>query len=394
MPSNLYKALELERTADATEIKKAYRRLSLIYHPDKAPADKKVEYEEKFKEINAANEILSDEKSRAYYDQTGEIPGQGGPAGPGGPGGPGGHGGMPFNFDMGDLFGMFGGRGGPGGPGGRRNGRRPGKAPARKTQIPMTLKDFYFGRTLNIHLERQRFCGGCKGEGATNVRSCGDCGGSGQKVQMIQMGPMIMQNVGPCMTCVGSGKTKGDACSSCSGSKFTKQDKGLELNITKGMKHGDTIVFSGESSNVEEFMEPGDVLVEVVAADEDHSWERQGDNLRIRVGLTLGEALCGKVVRLDGHPAHDSGLFVNIPAGVQNRQDIIVEGCGMPSMSRNSGGGINFGDVVLSVTVMPTKDERALLLEKRSVFEEVFGVKGATVSEGDMKVFEAKPLSY
>jgi DnaJ family protein A protein 2 len=388
MSRDLYSVLELEKGADASEIRKQYIKLSRQWHPDKVVPEKKDEATVKFQEISRAYEVLNDDQSKAFYDQTGQVPGENGGGPPPGHGGGmpfGMGGGMPFGFDMGDLFGMFGGGRGGGGP--QRGGRRPGKPPARKTQIAMTLKDFYFGRTLQIHLERQRFCGGCKGEGALNFKSCGDCGGSGTKTQIVQMGPMIMHNQGPCMTCRGSGKTKGDSCGQCSGSKFIKQDKNLELVIKKGMRPGDCITFNGESSHVEEFTEPGDVIVEVIAADEDSGWERAGDILRHRVGLTLGEALAGKVVRLDGHPAHDAGLFIQIPAGVQNRQEIVVEGLGMP---RGETGGM--GDAVLVLTVMPTREEKAVLEANTDALRTMFGASAGETGAG--LIWAAKPLVY
>jgi len=304
---------------------------------------------------------------------------------PGMPGMPG----MPFGmpFDMNDLFGMFHGGGKPGGGQGQKS-RQPGKAPSRKTQIPLTLKDFYHGRNLQINLERQRFCGNCKGDGYVTFKSCGDCNGSGVKTQILQMGPMIVNNTGPCASCRGSGKIKGDSCKPCNGTKFTKQDKVLELYVQKGMKSGDVIPFVGESSHVEEFTEAGDVIVELVTADEDHYWERFGDNLKIRCCLSLGEALCGKTVRLDGHPAYDSGLFVRIPAGVQNRQDICVEGCGMP---RTTGSG--FGDGIISLTVMASNEERTVLESQKETLRSLFSVSATPPEEASL-IWLAKPLSY
>lgn len=380
MSRDLYTVLELDRNADAAAIRSAYLKFSRIYHPDKAPEDKKDEYQEKFKAIARAYEVLKDDSKKAFYDQTGQVPGEQGTPEEVRAGGMGG--GIPFPFDMNSMFGMFGG----GGPS-RQRGRRPGKAPTRKTQIPLNLKDFYYGRTLQVNLERQRFCADCKGEGAVNVSSCDECRGSGVVNQVIQMGPMIMHNSGPCMKCKGSGKTAGDSCGACKGSKFSKQEKQLELKIKPGAKHGDTILFPGESSHMEDYTEPGDVLVELVAADEDHGWERHGDSLKHRVGLTLGEALCGKVVRLDGHPAHPNGVFIRIPQGMQNRQEIVVEGLGMP---RNLGGG--FGDGILMLTVLATKEERAVIESKRDTLKEIFNPD--TGVETDGLVWSAKPIVY
>jgi DnaJ-class molecular chaperone len=388
MTLDLYSILEVERGADASEIRRQYLKLSRQWHPDKSPPEKQEEATKKFQEISVANEILSDESKRSYYDQTGQIPGQDG-GGPGGPSGPGGMPfgmGMPFGFNMNDLFGMFGGSG----PGGRQpqRGRRSGKAPPRKTQIPLTLKDFYFGRTLHMNLERQRFCNDCKGEGATNMKSCAECRGSGSVTKIAQMGPMIMHQQGPCISCSGSGKTKGDSCKPCSGSKFIKQSKTLELQVKKGMKPGDVVSFVGESSHIEDFTDAGDVLVELIGADEDHGWERHGDILKHRIHLHLGEAICGKVVRLDGHPAHENGLYIQIPCGVQNRQEILVEGLGMP---RAIGDG--YGDAVLMLTVMASKEERDILENSKEMLQSLFkdSIDSATPSG---QVFEAKPLAY
>jgi DnaJ-class molecular chaperone len=406
MPAqDLYAVLECERGASVSELKRAYYAQSKIWHPDKAKTeDQKDEFTKKFQEISHAYEILSDDGKRAFYDQTGRVPGAAeedgvsGAAGGGGGGGPFGFGGMPFPFDIGSMFGMFGpGGGGGGGRGRGSHNRKPGKAPPRKTQIPLSLKDFYFGRTLQINLDRHRFCSDCKGEGAVNAKECSDCRGAGIKQQLIQMGPgMMMQSTGPCSTCRGSGKSVGDKCGGCDGKKFVKQGANLELKIPAGMRYGGQVVFAGESSNVEDWEEAGDVVVEVIAADEDHDWERNGDNLKMRIVLTLGEALCGTTVKLMGHPAHEKGLFIEIPAGVQNRQEIVVEGCGMP---RNGETG-KFGDVVLALSVTPSASEKKLVedMETRSKLRELFhvGVGAAATTEGDEKpsIFLAKPLSY
>jgi DnaJ family protein A protein 2 len=378
---SLYDVLEVPKTADNSEIRKQYLKMSRIYHPDKVSEEKREEATSKFKEISQAYEVLSDEQTRAYYDQTGHLPGEAGAPGPGG----GGPGGMPFHFNMGDLFGMF---GGMRPPGGSANGRRSGKAPARKTQIALTLKDFYFGKTIRVNLERQRFCPNCKGDGATNKRSCGDCGGQGVKTNLVQMGPMIMQNTGPCIACHGSGKTSGDSCGGCSGSKFIRQEKTLELVIQKGMRVGDVITFPGESSHSEGYQEPGDVIVELAAADEEHSWERTGDLLKHRISLTLAEALCGTRIMLEGHPAFDKGVGIEIPAGVQNRQDIIVEGLGMPRL-----GGGGFGDAVLMLNVIPTQQERDVLEQKKYILEDVFQFKKPDVPS-DIPTKTAKGIQY
>jgi DnaJ family protein A protein 2 len=366
---DLYSVLGVARKADGSEIRKQYLKLSRQYHPDKASLEDKEASEAKFKEISAAYEILSDEKSRSFYDQTGQIPGEAGPP----PGAGGGMGvGMPFPFDMNNLFGMFG--GGRGG-GGRSGGRRSGKAPARKTQLPLTLHDFYYGRTLKVQLERQRFCGECSGEGAKDKVSCGDCQGSGTKVQMIQIGPMIMQNHGPCPSCMGTGKTQGTKCEGCSGTKFKREEKALELTVKPGMKVGDSIRFEGESSHSEDWTEPGDVVVELTEADEDHGWSRPApDILEHSVTLSIGEALCGTTKILQGHPAHPNGVAVEIRADF-NQKTVFVPGLGMPNPSRNG-----CGPAMIRINVLQTNADKAVMEGNKTLLADLFGVKVVEVS--------------
>ncbi len=379
--ASLYSTLELQKGATNVEIRKQYLNLSRVYHPDKAPPEKKEEYEHKFKEISRAYEILSDEEKRAFYDQTGQVPGEGGvPEGGGGgmpfPFGMGAMGGGgPMHFDMGDLFGMFG-RGGVK----QRGGRQPGKAPPRKTQIPMTLKDFYFGRTLEMRLSCQRFCGDCKGEGTINTKACGDCNGQGIRRQIVQMGPMVMENVGPCGSCRGSGKSRGDSCKGCIGSKFVKHDKVLNLVVTPGMKPGDIVTFPGESSNVEEFTEAGDVQVELVAADEEHLITREFNTLKDFIAISLSQSLCGTRVKLEGHPAHPNGLVVELSAGVQNKEVLVLAGQGMPTDASSQ----RFGDFQLTILVKPTSAELEILRSNTPYFKGLF--------IGSEETFEGLPV--
>jgi DnaJ family protein A protein 2 len=375
MPKDLYSILEVSRGADASEIKRSYYKLSRTYHPDKVADDEKSAAEAKFKEISAAYEILSDEQKRSYYDQTGQIPGEQGDGGgmPGGMPFPFGMGG-PMAFDMNDLFGMFGGRGGrPQRPG----MRHPGKAPARKTQIALTLKDFYYGRTLEMKFARSLFCPDCKGEGCRNTRACSDCNGQGVRRQIIQMGPMVMENVGACTTCHGSGKTKGDPCGTCSGSKFQKGEKVLQLVVKKGMKPGETIVFAGEASNVEEYAEAGDVVVELEAADEEHSIVRDGNALKDMVVLSLAQSLCGCSVRIQGHPAYPDGLVLDIPVGVQNKDVLVYPGKGMPH------GEGQFGDFLLTVQIRPSSAELQVLQNNMAYFKGLFPSTEEPLSVGN-----------
>jgi len=353
MPKDLYGVLELPRGADSSDIRKQYLKLSRQYHPDKAPADQKIVAEEKFKAISEAYEVLSDDDKKSFYDQTGQMPGEGG--------GGGGGGGVPFPFDMNQMFGMFGNGGGPRRPG----GRRAGKAHPRKSHISLTLKDFYYGRELQIKLERNRFCTDCRGEGCVNTVRCNECNGQGVKIQVVQMGPMIMHNTGPCGRCRGSGKTQGDSCKPCGGSKFIKQDKILQLSVKKGMKPGENIVFSGESSHVEDFQEAGDVVVELQAADEESSFVREGSLLKASATISLAESLCGSKIVFNDHPGYPDGIVLDVPVAIQNNNTLVFNGLGMPIND-------SFGELHVNIHIKPSKAEVDVLKNNLPYFQGLF----------------------
>jgi len=389
---NLYSILGVGKDAVESELKKAYHRLALQHHPDKGGDP------EKFKAIQEAHAVLSDPEKRRIYDMTGQVPGaveaeQGG-------------GGMPFPFpfpggfgfgdgpgfgagDINDLFGMFG-RGGPGrqsaaARGHNHSGRNPGKAPAKVSPVPLTLRDFYYGRTLEISFERNRFCGSCAGRGSKEYTSCGPCKGTGHVTKVMQMGPMIMQQDGPCPVCRGVGKTKGAPCDDCQGTAFKKDYKQIRLEVKAGTPVGTKITYSGESSHDEAFEEAGDVILELVEAEEDSLWVRKGDDMHTTISITMAQALCSTIEVIGGHPGFDGGLAVRVPAGVQNGSVVRVRGAGMSILGTNGGK----GDAFILVNVRTTAEERIQLAAHgvmlRSMFsqmeKEVEGVKEG-VEEG------------
>ena len=363
MSEDLYKYLGVERGADSGEIRKQYLKLSRTSHPDKGGDA------EEFKKISKAYEVLSDDRARNIYDQTGQIPGQDNGLPFGGMGMPPGMGGMPsgfpgFPFDIGSMFGMF----GEGGPRNHKPQRQRGKAPPKKTTISLSLHDFYHGKTIAIHLQQQRFCHDCQGKGSKVVSACDVCNGSGVIQQLRQMGPMIIQNTAPCDPCQGSGKKKGPACENCNGSKFVKRDKTLHVYIKKGSKPGDTITLEGESSHVENWTEPGDVVVSLESAEEDTSWKRDNDNLLQLISLNLRESLCGKNLNLSGHPGFPDGLVVDLPAGLQNGNSFTIHGRGMTTQTEQN------GNCVLHIRVDITDAEKAILLTKKEELQTLFAI--------------------
>jgi DnaJ family protein A protein 2 len=255
--TKLYETLEVDKDADAKEIKKAYRRLSRTHHPDKGGD------EHKFKEINAAYEILSDPDKRKQYDKYGlEGVDDGGAAAHGGE----------------DLFSMF------FGGSGRRGSAGPRKGPSVNHPLKVSLEDLYNGKTVKLAINRKVIVG--------DVSECTKCHGQGAIMEMRQIGPgMITQMQRTC-----------DACSGQGNKAETKTErKVLEVHIDKGSKHGQRITFRGEADEIPG-METGDINF-IVQEKEHELFKRKGADLLVTKDLSLKQALCGftwKIKQLDG----------------------------------------------------------------------------------------------
>ncbi|NBP65370.1 MAG: J domain-containing protein [Bacteroidetes bacterium] len=342
---DLYRVLGVDRSADISDIKSAYKQLAKEHHPDKGGD------QEKFKEIGQAYEILSDDGRRKMYDMTGSTSEQ--PNGMGRGGDP--FGGMPF--PMHEMFGgMFGGMfpGGPGGPGGSGR-RREGKSPGKTQELPLRIIDYYKGRNLSIKLGRHTFCNYCKGSGASSTETCGDCGGQGQIRQMVQMGPIQMLSHGPCHMCQGKGKKHTGKCDPCQGRGLIPEEKNLDIKIEAGMMSGNTIVFPGMCSDNPGFTEAGDVTIVLREADEEgdsRGWVREGNRLKTSLTINLTEALLGTTKVLKGHPGFPDGVPIEIPVGVQNMWTGTIPTLGMPVR-----GTPKFGEAYVSILVIPTQEE-------------------------------------
>ncbi|ORX90055.1 dnaJ-like protein subfamily A member 2-like protein [Basidiobolus meristosporus CBS 931.73] len=317
--SSYYEILGVERDATDSEIKKAYRKLAMKFHPDKNPDEG-----EKFKEISHAYEILSDPDKREHYDRFGEE---------------GGNGGGDYGMNPEDIFAQFfgGGFGGPSfGAGGPRNWKQRGEDIVHPLKV--TLEDLYNGKATKMALQRNVICSHCHGKGGKSgaVKKCTSCDGHGVKMTMRQIAPGMMQQMQvACTSCDGKGEIikEKDRCKKCKGKKVTNERKILEAFIDKGMKDGQKIVVKGEADQ-EPGIETGDVVLVVKQQDHD-TFERKGADLLAHVKITLTEALCGFskciVTHLDGR-----GLVVNHPPGeVIKPGDVkCIMGEGMPQYKR------------------------------------------------------------
>ncbi|KAI8388388.1 uncharacterized protein BYT42DRAFT_559912 [Radiomyces spectabilis] len=322
-----YEVLSVETDASDHEIRKAYRKLAMKYHPDKNP-----EEGERFKEISHAYEILSDPEKRERYDRFGEE----------GPGGGGGFGGAGMSADdlFANLFGGgfdFGGGGfaGAGFGGGMPN--RPRRGESMKYPLSVNLEDLYNGKRTKLALEKNVICSNCSGKGGKTgaVKKCATCKGRGFQVAMRQIGMgMIQQMQVPCGDCNSTGEIAKDRCKKCKGKKVTVEKKFLEVFIEKGMKDGQKIVMKGEGDQ-EPGVEPGDVVL--VLNQKDHPvFKREGADLLCHVTISLTEALCGFdkiiVTHLDGR-----GIHVKHPAGQVIKPGMVkrIPNEGMPIFKRS-----------------------------------------------------------
>ncbi|GMM33463.1 type I co-chaperone YDJ1 [Saccharomycopsis crataegensis] len=287
--TKLYDLLGVSPDASDTQIKKAYRKAALKYHPDKNPSE---EAAEKFKEITSAYEVLSDETKRTQYDEYGtEGPGMGG------------MGGMDPNDIFSQFFGggMFG-----GGAGGRPQGPKRGKDV--KHSLEVSLEDLYKGKTTKLALNKTILCKSCDGRGGKEgaVKQCTGCGGNGVKFVTRQMGPVIQRFQTECDACHGEGSiiNPKDRCTTCRGKKTVSEKKILVVHIDPGMKDGETVTFRGEGDQAPDTI-TGDVII-IIHEKEHPDFTRKGNDLFKKQKIDLLTAIAGGEIAFP----HISGAWI------------------------------------------------------------------------------------
>ncbi|HBI3647365.1 TPA: molecular chaperone DnaJ, partial [Proteus mirabilis] len=296
---DFYEVLGLSKTADEKEIKRAYKRLAMKYHPDRNQGDK--DSESKFKEIKEAYEVLSDPQKRAAYDQYGHAAfEQGGFGGQGG----GGFGGADFSDIFGDVFGdIFG--------GGRRQ-QRAARGSDLQYNMDLTLEEAVRGITKEIRIPTLETCDKCHGSGAkegTSAETCSTCHGAGQV--HLRQGFFTVQQ--PCPTCHGRGKVIKEPCSKCHGDGRVERYKTLSVKIPAGVDTGDRIRLSGEGEAGEQGAPAGDLYVQVHVR-QHHIFERDGNNLYCEVPINFAVAALGGEIEV---PTLDGRVKLKIPAETQ-----------------------------------------------------------------------------
>ena len=334
-----YDILGVGKSADATEIKKAYRKLAMKYHPDKNPGDK--EAEEKFKEINEAYEVLSDETKRKNYDQFGHegVNGQGF----GGAGGFGGQGFGGFDDIFGDIFGdMFG--GGFGG-GSRPRRRGPERGADIKQRINISFEEAAFGKKVQVKINRSEECDQCHGSGAkpgTSKKTCPTCHGSGQ-VQSVQRTPFgNIASTRTCSTCNGEGEVIDSPCSKCHGKGSIRKTKTIEVDIPAGIDEGQMIKLGGQGELGTRGGPRGDLYIEVNVKPH-QLFTREGYDVYLEMPITFAQATLGERIQV---PTLDGKVEYEIPEGTQTGTVFRLKGKGIPKLRSNVR-----GDQYVKVTV-------------------------------------------
>jgi molecular chaperone DnaJ len=349
---NLYEILGVQKDADQAAIRKAFKKLARRFHPD---VSKERDAETRFKEINAAYEVLSDEQKRSWYDEFGEESLKVGfdadrarayrsAAGPGGFGGGGFGGGVSLDELFGSMFGGGGGRPrrGRGGWGESVTVRRRG--PDVEANVEIDLLTAIRGGESIIQLRRPASCGDCGGEGGTGKQTCPACRGTG-RVTQNRFG---MQAVVLCEQCAGSGSTFAQECPSCAGSGRVMEQKRVKIRIPVGVSDGKVLRLRGLGGEGRNGGPAGNLMVSVRV--QPHPvLSREGDDLELEVPITPGEALAGARIAV---PTPDGDVKVRIPAGVRNGQQLRLEGRGL---TRKGGGR---GDLYLVLRpILPSADD-------------------------------------
>lgn len=334
-----YDVLGLSKGANEQDIKKAYRKLAKQYHPD---INKEADAEDKFKEINEANEVLSDPTKRAAYDQYGHAGMEGAQGfGQGFSGG--------FD-DISDIFGSFFGGGFQNNS--RRNTRNsngPRKGQDKFMSMRIDFMDAIFGKTLEISLDIDEQCSECKGSGAkssSSVVTCSTCGGSGQ-VQQQQRTPFgVFMTTGTCPTCNGTGKIIKEKCSKCHGKGYEHKRIKLEIKIPAGIQTGQQVRVPNKGERGVNGGSNGDLYIEVLVGTH-KTFKRNGNDIHIEVPISCIDAALGCSIDI---PTVHGDVELKIPAGTQYGQKFRLKGKGVAPIKGSH------GDQIVSVTVeVPSK---------------------------------------
>jgi len=357
-----YEVLGLSKGAAKDEIKKAYRKIAMKYHPDKNPGD--AEAEAKFKEAAEAYAVLSDEQKKAHYDQFGHAPegGMGGNPFGGFQGG--------FGVDLSDALKIFmegfGGGGGFsdlfGGGGGSR-GRQRSRGSDLKIKLPLTLEEIAAGVTKKMKVKRFEVCPDCGGSGAregTGKTTCSVCHGQGevQQVSRSMFGQFV--NIQPCSNCDGTGEVIANPCKQCHGDGRVRQESVVAAKIPAGVHAGNYMTLRGEGNAARRNGQKGDLIV-LIDEKEHALFIRDEDNIYLEIAVNMAQVVLGSELQI---PTLTGKVKLKIPAGTQSGKLLRLRGKGLPRLNSHL-----VGDQMVKIQVeTPHKPSR----QEREIYQRLF----------------------
>lgn len=341
---DFYEILGVSKSASADEIKKAYRKVAMQYHPDRNPGDKAAE--EKFKEAAEAYEVLSDQEKRAQYDRFGHAGVSGA--------GRGAYGGGGMNMDdifsqFGDIFGddifgsFFGGQTRGRSQGGRPRGARGSNL---RIKIKLNYEEIAKGASKTVKVKKYVTCTNCNGSGAKDknaVQTCGTCGGNGQVRKVTNTFLGQMQTVTTCPTCNGEGTTITHKCGSCKGEGRVYGEETVTLDIPAGVQEGMQLNLSGKGNAGERGGAPGDLII-LIEEEQHVQLQRDGLNVIFDLYISFPDAVFGTQLEV---PTIDGKAKIKIPAGTQSGKIFRLKGKGFPSINNH----YEKGDQLIHVNV-------------------------------------------